>query len=66
MAQCRGLIVCFIWCVCAPFLTDAQIRLEKQTMTVPQKVTVIILLVQMQFNGPLLLFQVLFDFSLTS
>lgn len=35
---------CFFADVCAPFLADAQIRLEKRTMTVQQKVTVTILL----------------------
>lgn len=42
--------------MCAHFLTDALIHLEKQTMTVQRKVTVNIFLIQVQPNGPLSFF----------
>lgn len=50
MARCRGLNA-FFPCVCAPFLADAPIRLEKRTMTVLQKATVTISLIWMQQNA---------------
>lgn len=61
MAQSNVLI---IFLMCAFFLADAQIHLGKRMMTVQLKVTVTILLVQMQFNGPILLIQALFASSL--
>lgn len=57
---------CFFAGVCAPSLKDAQIHLERRTMTVQQKVTVTIFLIQVQHNGPLSLSQAPFQFSLTS